>query len=374
MISFWERDTSLADVDFLLIGAGITGMNAAIALKSRHPLARVLVIDRHPWGGGASYRNAGFACLGSPTELEADLARFGEDVTLDLVEMRWKGLNRLLQKLEGADIDLAWCGGMEVFPAGDDEAYQRAMQIIPFLNKAFHQITGEPQNFYEAKESPAGIQELKGVIRIAREGRLHPGKMMQALSALAGGLGVSLMRGLEVSHLDPTDKGIRVTLGGRTSILAGSVGIATNGFTADWYPGLPVFPARNQVFLSHPLDKLEWDTCMHYHQGYVYARRVDDRLLIGGARHLALQTETMSEEGITQPIRTYLTAFARRHFGLDLSAGFAWEWSGTLGVGDAKHPYIEDLGDRVHAAVRLGGMGVAIGTLVGESLAHRMAP
>jgi glycine/D-amino acid oxidase-like deaminating enzyme len=41
-------------------------------------------------------------------------------------------------------------------------------------------------------------------------------------------------------------------------------------------------------------------------------------------------------------------------------------WSGIMGVGDQKQPIIKRYSDRVVVAVRMGGMGVAIGSLVGE--------
>ena len=44
-------------------------------------------------------------------------------------------------------------------------------------------------------------------------------------------------------------------------------------------------------------------------------------------------------------------------------------WSGIMGVGDQKKPKIEQRSENVFCGVRLGGMGVAIGSLVGNELA-----
>lgn len=41
-----------------------------------------------------------------------------------------------------------------------------------------------------------------------------------------------------------------------------------------------------------------------------------------------------------------------------------------MGVGKKKRPIIEQLSDNVFCGVRLGGMGVAIGSLVGAELAE----
>ena len=41
-------------------------------------------------------------------------------------------------------------------------------------------------------------------------------------------------------------------------------------------------------------------------------------------------------------------------------------WSGILGVGNIKSPIVKMISKNVGVAVRMGGMGVAIGSLVGE--------
>ena len=45
-------------------------------------------------------------------------------------------------------------------------------------------------------------------------------------------------------------------------------------------------------------------------------------------------------------------------------------WSGIMGLGKQKRPIIKQLSSDVYCGIRLGGMGVAIGSLVGASLAE----
>ena len=44
-------------------------------------------------------------------------------------------------------------------------------------------------------------------------------------------------------------------------------------------------------------------------------------------------------------------------------------WSGIMGVGTQKKPIVKQLSNNSFCGVRLGGMGVAIGSLVGRELA-----
>lgn len=368
MISHWEKDTIFRRADFLIIGAGITGLNAGIRLKSLEPRAEVVVVDRGLRGDGASYRNAGFACMGSPTELLADLEIHGETHAWETVRMRWKGLHALVHRVGERAMQLVWCGAQEIFTEADRTIYENTLDRLEALNRHFREITGEQGHFAQVSTVP--YRQVSGTLGIRKEGRLHPGKLMAALDMLSRQLGVRVLGGVDVVRLEEQPQVVELVTRNGFSLFADVVGLATNGFTPDLDPSLPVRPARNQVYMTPPIELGAWDTCLHYHQGYVYARKVGDRLLIGGGRHLDPIGESSGEEGLTAPIREYLLEFLQKHFAV--SCQFEQGWSGTLGVGEEKRPFIQQISQRQFAGVRLGGMGVAIGTLVGDSLAHRM--
>ena len=57
-----------------VIGGGIVGLFTALFHKRAHPSHHVVVLEKGAFPSGASVRNAGFACFGSPSELLADIA------------------------------------------------------------------------------------------------------------------------------------------------------------------------------------------------------------------------------------------------------------------------------------------------------------
>ena len=69
----------------------------------------------------------------------------------------------------------------------------------------------------------------------------------------------------------------------------------------------------------------------------------------------------MIQSALSQLLRT--TVIPYTSFEIDM------RWSGILGLGPIKRPIIEKLDQQVVVAVRMGGMGVAIGSLVGEEAA-----
>src|SRR5450631_4818804 len=103
-VSVWEKESFFAPKDFIIIGSGFTGLWSAYYLKKRHPKKTVLLLERGLIPSGASSRNAGFACFGSFTELLADTNAQGEEKMLELVEMRFKGLEKIRKKFSDEQI------------------------------------------------------------------------------------------------------------------------------------------------------------------------------------------------------------------------------------------------------------------------------
>ena len=95
--SFWELDRYAGPWDYAVIGAGITGLNAALEIKIQEPRSRVLVLESRQTGAVASSRNAGFLCLGSPSEMCALLDTQGETAWLHWTAAKWAGIQRLLR-------------------------------------------------------------------------------------------------------------------------------------------------------------------------------------------------------------------------------------------------------------------------------------
>src|SRR5271154_267438 len=98
MLSFWEKQ-SLLNYDIIIIGSGIVGLSTAISIKEKAPRKRIMVLERAVLPTGASTKNAGFACIGSLTEILDDLKKMSEDEVLQLVDLRLKGLLKLRTRL-----------------------------------------------------------------------------------------------------------------------------------------------------------------------------------------------------------------------------------------------------------------------------------
>ena len=364
-VSYWEQNVFIDHIDFAVIGSGIVGLNAALTRKNKYPNENVVVIERGPLPSGASTKNAGFACFGSISELVADMEQNGEQAMLELVKKRWEGLRRLREKLGDHKIDYHEHGGYELFYE-DTEDYQKYKNQIPFFNDCLAEIIGTKEVFTEISDATQfGFGNKIRLIKNTVEGQLHPGKMMKTLLEKANKAGIQIYSGLTIDHIE--EVGNKVLLQSNFfDLTTQKLLIATNGFTNRILPDLDLQPARNQVIITKPIPGLLLKGCFHYDQGYYYFRNVGDRILLGGARNKAPLEETTDIFGTTATIQNALMEFMQSTILPATAIEIDYKWSGILGVGASKSPIVKKLSNRIGMSIRLGGMGVAIGTLVGE--------
>lgn len=128
--------------------------------------------------------------------------------------------------------------------------------------------------------------------------------------------------------------------------------------------------AHNQVLITPPIPNIPIKGSFHYDRGYFYFRNIDGRLLLGGGRNFAATAEQTDAFGNTEGIQNALLQLLNEVIlpGQNIPAE-SW-WSGILGLGERKSPIVKKLTPELVVAVRMGGMGVAIGTLVGEEAAE----
>ena len=365
--SYWEIQSWLTRVDFTIVGSGIVGLTAAIAVKERLPKANVLVLERGMLPQGASTKNAGFACFGSLSEILDDLNTHTEDEALQLIEKRWKGLKALRERLGDDTIAFQQSGGYELFAQKDEALYANCLEQLPKINELLFPLF--QREVFTTKENTFGFERVQPkLIWNALEGQLDTGKMMSASLQKAQAAGVKILNQVTVEAYTEGEDGVTVKTN-HFELNTRKLLVATNGFATQL--GIAgTKPARAQVLITKPIKNLHINGTFHLDKGYYYFRNIDDRILLGGGRNLDFKGEETTEMAQTQLIQEQLESLLRDVILLDTPFEVDHRWSGIMGVGDQKKPIIKQLSDHVFCGVRLGGMGVAIGSLVGEELAE----
>ncbi len=364
MFSYWEKTSWFSDYDFAIVGCGIVGICSAIELRQKHPKANIIVLERGPLPAGASTKNAGFACFGTVGELLDDLNHQSEAELLQTINMRWQGL-QLLKGLVPADkMDLQDLGGTELIDSEDQ--FTEYEQNLDYINSLLSNATGQ-QDIIKLNSFELGSGFFHSCFYNKYESQLNPALMMSFLIRKARSLGVDVQFNYELKEYTQGAGTVLLT-NGDIELKTNTLIFTTNAFAPHFFSDIDVIPARNQVLVSDKIANLNWNGCFHYDRGYVYFRNIGDRILLGGARNIDPENETTDSFGSNDVVIQHLKDFSRRLNIPDLN--FTHQWSGIIATGRSKRPIVRSMDDNIFVAVRLGGMGVAIGAGVAKTLCN----
>lgn len=371
MLSYWQQSAWFNHTDIAIIGSGIVGLNAAIHIKRLKPALRVSLFEKGPIPAGASSRNAGFATFGSVSELLDDLSKQPSQQVWELAKKRFSGLQLLRKNLGDEAMRYEALGGYEVFNSADEfEGYGKH---LPEINEALHAFAGLRDTFSisEKTNETFGFKGFSGFLFNQHEGLIHSGMMLKALIQKAREIGVELFYGFQLNSIEQENGNALLRFKNpELSLKCGAVLICTNGFAGDLIPDLDLKPARGLVLVTEPIQNLKMRGAFHHNKGYDYFRHIEDRVLLGGGRNLDIDGETSTADLVNPKILDYLKTLLYEQIIPGINVKVEFIWTGTMGVGQSKEPIIKKVGESLYCAVRMGGMGVALGSQTGLDAAE----
>ena len=248
---------------------------------------------------------------------------------------------------------------------------QKCLDKLTYFNKNVKSIIGK-NDVYKVSKHNFGFENIQStLIHNTAEGQIDTGKMMTTLLKKCQQKGIKIFNGLKIECInDSNTQGVVLETSEGWEIKAAKVIVATNGFARRLLPNLEVTPARNQVLITEPISQLKIKGCFHYDKGYYYFRNIGNRILLGGGRNLDFENEMTDAFGITDLIQDTLKNLLKNTILPQKEVKIEGWWSGILGIGSQKKPIIQHISPNIVVAVRMGGMGVAIGSLVGEEAAN----
>jgi glycine/D-amino acid oxidase-like deaminating enzyme len=353
--------------DIVVVGAGYTGLSAALHAAERG--ADVVVLDAAEPGWGASGRNGGQIIPGlkhEPDELEH---RYGE------------ATGRRMWQIAGSAADFVFdlvarhkiachaqrCGWIAAAP------HAKALESLRSRTEQW-QRRGAPVELLDA----ARIAELTGTTAYAggmldrRAGALQPLAYARGLAQAAQRAGVAIHGGSAVTRLESSGGTWRaVTAGGIVS--ARTVVLATNAYSDNLWPGLArtVLPVQSYQVATAPLPAEVRRQVLPGGQVVSDLRRIlfyfrldpDGRLLMGGRGPLHDRGDPALFAG--------LEATARRLFPQIGAPRWEHRWSGRVALTADHLPHLHEPRPGVLSALGYNGRGVAMATVMGRLLADR---
>ena len=367
-LSYWENKTWFSKIDFAIIGSGIVGLNCALSLRKKYPKSKIVIFERGILPSGASTKNAGFACFGSVSEILDDLKNHSEEEVVQLVRDRVEGLQLLRNTLGDEQLDYQEYGGYELFIKKDDQLFEECRNKLHYVNDLLRPIFKD--DVFSEKENLFGFRDIQpNLIYSKFEGQIDTGKMMLGLIKKASQADILILNSSEITEISDNGSNVLLQINSKLETIVKKVFIATNGF-AKQFLNEDIQPARAQVLVTKPIDNLKIKGTFHLDKGYYYFRNIENRILFGGGRNLDFAAEETTEMELTELVQNKLEELLKTVILPEQVIEIEQRWSGIMGIGNRKKPIVKAVSNNVFCGVRLGGMGVAIGSSIGKKLAR----
>jgi gamma-glutamylputrescine oxidase len=353
-------------VDICVIGAGYTGLSAA--LHAAENGARVIVLEAERVGFGASGRNGGQIHSGLRKE-QSELERWlGVAHARDLwaLSEEAKALVRSLIARHAIACDLK--PGL-IIAAHDTRAARALAEETEHLTAHYGYREARMLSTDETVQA-IGSRIYCGARLDQGGGHLHPLIYAHGLAAAAERAGAAIFEGSRVVAIEDANSDVELRCDGGT-VFARQAILATDAFSGELVPQLARYIGHIESFVTAtaplpetlrrqilPGDEAVADT---RHVLDYYRKSADGRMLFAGR-----EAYFGMPKDIARLVRQrMLRVFPQLH---DVETEYAW--SGTVGITVTRMPHFGKLGERLLFAHGWSGQGVALATLGGRLLAE----
>ncbi len=352
MSSWWlaEEAPQLARVqvdspDVEIVGAGITGISAALTFAEAG--WRVRLHDARGVAEGASGRNGGFALRGGAMPYDRAREWLGGERAAEYWQLTEQQLDRFAGLVGDA---LRRTGSLRL--AADEEERDEL--------RAEFEALGE--DGFEAEWRTDLVRgRFPAAIFHPSDGATQPARLVRRLAQRAANAGVEIVENHRVQSVDELE--------------AEQVLVATDGYPSGLLGEIEglIVPTRGQMIATEPISELLFE-CPHYgRHGFDYWQQTPDgRILAGGFRDFALDSEFTADEVTTPTIQAALESFVANLVGRPVKV--THRWAGIFGMVFDFLPVVGPVpkSDRAWVAGGYSGHGNVVGFLCGDLVAKAM--
>ncbi|TQV73320.1 NAD(P)/FAD-dependent oxidoreductase [Denitrobaculum tricleocarpae] len=355
--------------DVAVVGAGFTGLRAAIALAEAG--SHVAVFDGGDVGYGASGRSGGQVNPMLPVARPEDLrAAVGDTYFERMAQVSLGSADELFVLVRKYKID---CDARQHGWLRADHSHAAREQARAGA-RAWNKF-GAGFEFLEAEDTQrlSGSPAYQSATLSPRGGAVQPLALVRGLADVAESLGVRIYARSAVRNLERHDQRWNMTAAGQR-VTADRVLLATNGYTDNLFKGLKrsILPLNPIQIATDPLGDNEigpvlpeGHTISDTRRLIMYARREpDNRMVFGGI-------------GYRKPFGgaarfNALLRDARRIFPSIRPESWRYRWSGQIAITDDRIPHFHEPAPGLVAGLGYNGRGVAMSLVMGRVLAERL--
>ncbi len=354
--------------DVCVVGAGFTGLSAARHLAAKG--LRVIVLDAHRVGFGASARNGGQVWSGYNTPQRQLAKKYGAEHARRMWDLTQEA-KADVRAICAAEVPEAHyrpgIAEAAVKPAELDEMHRDAA----FLQSAYGY---DQMTLWDRAAMRAVIKtdDYHGGHLDMGAGHMHPLRYLLAQARLAEAAGAVIHDRSEVHHIahgDPAE--VRT---GRGRVQANHVILAGNGYLSniDRKVTAKIMPVNSFIAATEPLGDradavLARDIAVSDSKFVLnyYRLSEDRRLLFGGRPSYSI--------GFPKDIAAFMSARIDAMFPQIAGVGIDHAWGGTLGITANRLPSLQKVAPNVVSAGGYSGVGVALSGMAGKIMAEAVA-
>ncbi|NMH59753.1 NAD(P)/FAD-dependent oxidoreductase [Alteromonas ponticola] len=371
------RDSLKQDThcEWLIIGAGYTGLATACELKQQSPNADVVVVDSHDIGFGCAGRNGGFVLSGTGRySLSAIAKRWGAGVADKMHHEFRSAVDEVGRRVQQGQIQCDLNNGPYLKIAHNAKQASLLRNAVETNKRQF----GLDATFLSADELQAHLSIQHAFGASSQPGQaLNPLKYVDGLASLAVSEGAKVFTRTPAESIERNDKGWTVTTPDAT-IKADNILLASNAYSPKkFHPMIDQrqFPVQSSIIVTAPLpDALRNATGLNQAMTmmdtrmmkYYYRTLPDGRLLFGGRG--AVTGKNADSPLSKQRLVNAMTASFPALNGISVD----YFWSGWVSVAlDSMPRVVFDENQRIGYSMGYCGSGVSFATLAGARLAQK---
>ena len=359
------------DCDILIIGAGFTGLSAALHLSELEQ--DVVVVDAVEPGYGASGRNGGQVIPGLKLYPEEVRKQLGDEKGNAVINATNGSADLVFDLIKKYQIDCKANRNGFIQPAFSNTSCGVIRSRVELLSKL-----GAPVELLD-KETTAeylGTSSYFIALLDKRGGSLQPLSYARGLAKAAIRQGVKIYSNALVNKIKPLQDRWQASTQ-KASINANRILICTNGYSdlnnnPGLWPGLnrSIIPLHSFQVATQPLsNKLRQSILPHGHVASDTKRllnyfRLDHegRLILGGSGNIYEGKSIRDFSHIVKRIQSLFPQITEPQF--------EFYWSGKIALTMSGLPHIHEMAPGVYSGLGYNGRGVGMATLMGQWLAE----
>lgn len=359
--------------DVCIVGAGYTGISAALELAQRG--YSVVVIESHRVGSGASGRNGGVLGMGQRKD-QVELKKWlGNDTARTLWKIACDANQLVRDRVEQFDIDCDLTDGE--LTAAHKKKYESELWEYNDLLEAEYAYTKRRNVSQDEVSDILGVSSLYGGYIDYQAGHVHPLNLALGQARAARDLGVRIFENTKASRYEsnPEAPSLVDTYTTDGKVTSDFMVIACNGYLDNLEPRATrlQMPINNFMLATEPLGEQRARSINRDNLAVVDTRFVvnyfhnssDHRLLFGGGENYS----TRFPRDIGTFVRKHMLKIYPNLEDVKIDYG----WGGTLAITLRRMPNFGRKGDNVYWAQGYSGHGIAMANMGGKLVAEAIA-